>query len=154
MSQPLSGIVVLDLSTGGAGALASMFLSDLGARVIRATGPAAPLFRDGGFVVWDRGKEAIALDPSTSEGETALANLVPGLDVLLEDFAPSAPEQALVTAWATMQAHKFFVLIHTKLMPAPQTKAASTSGTAATARATPARLPPPPDAAASRTASP
>lgn len=96
MSRPLEGITVLDLTAGGAGAFAAMFLSDCGARVLRAVRPEAPLFRDGGFVIWDRGKEAVELDPSTAEGAKALDRLLPGVDVLIEDFAPSSPLQGLV----------------------------------------------------------
>lgn len=93
---PLCGITVLDLSTGEAGAFATMFLSDCGARVLRATGPAAPLHRDGGFVIWDRGKEAITLDVDSADARAAIAKLAMGIDVLIEDFAPSSPRQALV----------------------------------------------------------
>ncbi|MEQ9124120.1 MAG: CoA transferase, partial [Alphaproteobacteria bacterium] len=96
MSRPLDGIVVLDLTTGPAGALATMFLSDLGARTLRAVGPDAPLFRDGGFVIWDRGKEAIALDLGDPAAKGEIERLVPGVDVIVEDFAPSSPLQALV----------------------------------------------------------
>src|SRR5690606_33048206 len=95
MAQPLSGLVVLDVSTGGAGALASMILADMGARVLRAVSPAAALFRDGGFVVWDRGKTAIGLDITTPAGQQALDRLVPGVDVLIEDQPPSSPLQGL-----------------------------------------------------------
>lgn len=96
MTRPLEGIVLLDLSTGPAAALASMFLSDMGVRVLRATGPAAPLFRDGGFAIWDRGKEAIELDIDAAGAAGAIARMAPGLDMLLEDFAPSSKRQALV----------------------------------------------------------
>ncbi len=92
----LDGVTVLDLSTGEAGALATMFLSDCGARVLRATGKAAPLFRDGGFVIWDRGKEAIDLDIDADGAVAAVAKLAPGIDILIEDFAPSSPRQTLV----------------------------------------------------------
>jgi len=96
MTRPLDGITVLDLSTGPAAALATMFLSDMGARAMRAVGPAAPLFRDGGFTIWDRGKAAIDLDVTAGEAKTRLDALLPGVDILIEDFGPSAPEQALV----------------------------------------------------------
>lgn len=91
----LSGLVVLDLSTGRAGAIASMILSDLGARVLRAVSHTAPLFRDGGFVVWDRAKEAITLDLATEDGQSQLDRLIPGLDILIEDQPPSSPLQRL-----------------------------------------------------------
>lgn len=96
MTRPLDGITLLDLSTGPAGALATMFLSDCGARVLRAVGPAAPLFRDGGHVIWDRGKEAIALDVDDANAQAALDKLLPGVDALIEDFAPSSSRQALI----------------------------------------------------------
>ncbi len=97
MTRPLEGITVLDLTSGGAGAFATMFLSDCGARVMRAVRPDAPLFRDGGFVIWDRGKEAVELDPATADGAAALDRVIRGVDVLIEDFAPSSPLQDLVT---------------------------------------------------------
>ncbi len=97
MARPLDGITVLDLTSGGAGAFATMFLSDCGARVLRAVRPEAPLFRDGGFVIWDRGKQAIDLDPATAAGRAALEKLMAGLDVLVEDFAPSSPMQDVLT---------------------------------------------------------
>lgn len=96
MTRPLEGTVLLDLTTGPAGALATMFLSDMGVRVLRATGPAAPLFRDGGFAIWDRGKEAITLDVDGPDAASAVAKLAPGIDMLLEDFQPSSARQTLV----------------------------------------------------------
>ncbi len=100
MPSILDGITILDLSTGPAAALATMLLSDQGARVIRVTGPDAPLFRDGGFIIWDRGKECVALDLDQATGETPqavrLRELMAGADILVEDFAPSSPRQDLV----------------------------------------------------------
>ena len=96
MTLPLDGITVLDLTSGPAGAFAGMLLGDSGARVLRAVHAAAPLHRDGGFAVWDRGKEAFEWGPEGAGAEEALARLLPGVDVLLQDFAPSAPQQALV----------------------------------------------------------
>jgi len=104
MASTLDGIIVLDLSTGAAAAFATMLLSDLGARVVRVVDPAAPLHRDGGFVVWDRGKECVALDlaavtPDGDDEASALyCRLVAGADVLMEDFAPSSDLQRLVTS--------------------------------------------------------
>ena len=96
MTLPLDGITVLDLTSGPAGAFAGMLLGDSGARVLRAVHAAAPLHRTGGFTVWDRGKEAFEWDPEAGDAEEALARLLPGADVLLQDFAPSAPQQSLV----------------------------------------------------------
>ena len=96
MTLPLDGTTVLDLTSGPAGAFAGMLLGDSGARVLRAVHAAAPLHRSGGFAVWDRGKEAFDWDPEAAGAEDALARLLPGADVLLQDFAPSAPQQAMV----------------------------------------------------------
>ena len=98
MAGALEGITVVDLGTGPAAALATMFLSDHGARVIRVIDASGPDFREGGFVVWDRGKQAVRLDIDCESGATTLANLLAGVDVVVEDFAPSSPRRALV-AW-------------------------------------------------------
>ena len=87
MPAILDGITVLDLSIGPAAALATMMLSDQGARVIRVVEHNSPIFRDGGFIVWDRGKERMTLDFDRDVDE--FRKLVAGADVLVEDVAPS-----------------------------------------------------------------
>ncbi|MBT5895346.1 MAG: CoA transferase [Rhodospirillaceae bacterium] len=94
MPSILDGITILDLSTGPGAALATMILSDQGARVIRVVEPDVPLFRDGGFIIWDRGKERTALD-FDRDGDR-FRELVAGADILVEDFAPSSDRQQLV----------------------------------------------------------
>ena len=94
MPAILDGITVLDLSIGPAAALATMMLSDQGARVIRVVEHNAPIFRDGGFIVWDRGKERMTLD--FDRDVDVFKKLVAGADVLVEDFAPSSTRQVLV----------------------------------------------------------
>jgi crotonobetainyl-CoA:carnitine CoA-transferase CaiB-like acyl-CoA transferase len=115
MACALDGLTVLDLSTGPAAALATMFLADHGARVVRLVAPDSPHLRDGGFVVWDRGKGCVALDldaaldgldavGSAQAGTPAaeFVRLVAGADVLVEDFAPSSPLQRLVE-WSKLK---------------------------------------------------
>jgi crotonobetainyl-CoA:carnitine CoA-transferase CaiB-like acyl-CoA transferase len=115
MAAALDGLTVLDLSTGPAAALASMFLADHGARVVRLLGEEAKHLREGGFVVWDRGKECAALDldgalaeleragpPAPGTPAAEYVRLLRGADVLVEDFAPSSARQRLV-AWARLQ---------------------------------------------------
>ena len=94
MPAILDGITVLDLSTGPAAALATMMLSDQGARVIRVVEHDAPIFRHGGFIVWDRGKERMALDFDSDFN--GFKKLVAGADVLVEDFVPNSKRQVLV----------------------------------------------------------
>ena len=102
MASTLDGITVLDLSNGAPAALATMFLSDHGARVVRIVAPNDQTMRDGGFIVWDRGKELLKLDLNDAaknrDNADLFCRLVKGADVLIDDFAPSSPCQALVDA--------------------------------------------------------
>jgi crotonobetainyl-CoA:carnitine CoA-transferase CaiB-like acyl-CoA transferase len=117
MASTLDGITVLDLTTGPAGALATMFLCDHGARVLRVVDTHATAPRSGGYLIWDRGKECLRLDfdriempdlhhqARASTGQTASEDptviyqyLLRRADVLLEDFPPSSSRQALVPA--------------------------------------------------------
>ncbi len=86
MAGALEGIVVLDLTRHAAGAIATMFLGDHGARVVRLIDSVADLHRSGGFIVWDRGKEVVLAD--LSDGP-ALAEMAARADVVIEDFSPS-----------------------------------------------------------------
>ncbi len=94
MASALDGITVLDLGTGPAAALATMLLSDQGARVIRLIEPGAPVHRDGGFIIWDRGKSCTVVD--LAKDRAAFDRLAAGVDVLIEDFAPASPHQDVV----------------------------------------------------------
>ena len=112
----LDGITVLDLTRGMAGALATMFLCDYGARVIRIDAPATDRARESpSYLAWDRGKESIVLDfldeadqgrsplPATDlaagelpDGVRAFRELLGTADVLVESFPPSSPYQSLL----------------------------------------------------------
>ena len=85
----LDGLTVVDLSTGRAAALASMFLSDNGARVVRVAWRDEDVLREPDiFAVYDRGKEVALLDPH-SDGET-IRGMCDEADVVLEDLPPSS----------------------------------------------------------------
>lgn len=106
MTSALDGITILDLSEGPAGAMATMFLGEHGARVIRVVNRHDTHPRRGGFLVWDRAKERVRLDLAQvhpgDPGDTTAAyeRLLRHADALLEDFAPSSSRQALVsTDW-------------------------------------------------------
>jgi len=101
MPSTLDSITVLDLTNGAAGAIATMFLADHGARVVRIVAPGAPALRDGGFLVWDRGKSALALDVAAAargEGPARgdFERLAGSADVVIDDFAPASPVKALL----------------------------------------------------------
>ncbi|MEM9358021.1 MAG: CoA transferase, partial [Pseudomonadota bacterium] len=85
MASALDGIRVIDLTRHRAGALATMFLSDHGADVVRVIDDKAQLHRGDGFRVWDRGKTVI-LD-ATGDA-TQLEQLIKAADVIVEDCAP------------------------------------------------------------------
>src|SRR5262245_52860715 len=111
MASALDGLTVLDLSTGSAAALATMFLGDHGARVVRLVATKSAHLRQGGFIVWDRGKTCAMLDLDLALDNLGSSDahqmhigtpaaeflrLVAGADILVEDFAPSSPLQRLV----------------------------------------------------------
>ncbi len=112
MAAVLDGIKVLDLSSGAAAALATMFLSDHGAKVTRVVGAGAPAARGSGFVIWDRGKACVAIDleaaaaavlsktksATIAEAAESFHRLLVAADVVIEDFAPNDPRQVLVDA--------------------------------------------------------
>ena len=86
----LTGLTVVDLSSGLASALATMFLADNGARVIRVALRDADVVREPDiFAVYDRGKEVVRLnadgDLSTVRKMCAVA------DVVVDDFSPGSP---------------------------------------------------------------
>ncbi|MCE2457268.1 MAG: CoA transferase [Dehalococcoidia bacterium] len=89
----LDGITVVDLSTGLAGGLASMFLADNGARVVRIAFYDEDVVRMPGiFAVYDRGKEVLRLDPDASP--EAVGELCADADIVLDDFAPGSSLRA------------------------------------------------------------
>ena len=61
--RPLTGVRVLALTHGMAGALATMMLADYGADVVLVEHrPDGVLRRTGGHSLWNRGKRSVALD--------------------------------------------------------------------------------------------
>ena len=101
MAGALDGITVIDLTRQPAGALATMFLADHGARVMRIIESATELHRDGGYRVWDRGKEAVHC-PLCNEPQ--LGQLIARADIVIEDSGPQA-RPATLTAARLQAAH-------------------------------------------------
>jgi crotonobetainyl-CoA:carnitine CoA-transferase CaiB-like acyl-CoA transferase len=93
----LHGYSVLDLTQHAAGALTSMLLAEHGASVLRVLAPLTPDFRDGPFVVFDRGKRSCRLDvrealtalDATTTAQVTFDRLLLGADVVIEDWSPS-----------------------------------------------------------------
>ena len=87
--RPLTGVRVLALTHGMAGALATMVLADYGADVVLVEHrPDGVLRRTGGHSLWNRGKRSVALDLADPDGRRRAAELAAGADVLVEDHRP------------------------------------------------------------------
>ena len=89
MPGACAGLRVLDFSQGLAGPMATMVLADFGADVIRVE----PVYDDPGwlepvYLLLQRGKRSIGLDPGTEEGRAELQRIVRGVDVVVESMGP------------------------------------------------------------------
>jgi crotonobetainyl-CoA:carnitine CoA-transferase CaiB-like acyl-CoA transferase len=98
MTQPLSGIRVVDLSRLLPGAFATLMLAELGAEVIKVEDPVGgdpmrqlpPLIDGRGIydLLLNRGKKSVALDLRVPANAAVLEKLVAGADVVVESFRP------------------------------------------------------------------
>jgi formyl-CoA transferase len=97
---PLSGVIVLDLSSYLAGPYGCTLLADLGAEVIKIESPQGDMLRQFPsslpgesrfFLGTNRGKRALALDLKEPDGLKVLLRMVESADVLVQNFRPSVP---------------------------------------------------------------
>lgn len=102
-SLPLRGVRILDFTRILSGPYCSLLLSDLGADVIkversptgddtRAWGPPFLNEADGistYFAALNRGKRSISLDLTTTEDQALIDQLIPKVDVVLQNFRPA-----------------------------------------------------------------
>ncbi|MEZ4353048.1 MAG: CoA transferase [Myxococcota bacterium] len=94
MAGVLDGLIVLDLTTGIAGPMATMLLVDHGADVIRIERPGDDPFREQiGYHAWNRGKRSAVLDLTDDADRATFAALVARADILVESFAPGTSER-------------------------------------------------------------
>jgi alpha-methylacyl-CoA racemase len=104
MSQPLSGIRILDLSRLLPGAYASQIMADFGADVIKVEEPGSgdygrfmPPHGAGGmslyFLAINRNKRSITLNLKSAEGREIFLRMVRDADVVLESFRPGVLER-------------------------------------------------------------
>src|SRR5664279_2363211 len=101
--QPLSGIRVVDFSTLLPGPMASLFLAEAGAEVVKIERPGAgdemrgypPKFgpESANFVLLNRGKASVALDLKAPDAVARLTPLLESADVLIEQFRPGVMER-------------------------------------------------------------
>src|ERR1700737_3898299 len=101
---PLSGLKVIDLSHVMAGPTCSMLLADMGADVVkvekipggddaRRMVPPTIAGESAAFLVMNRNKRGIALNLKTGGGRRALARLLQGADVLIENYRRGTMER-------------------------------------------------------------
>ena len=89
MAQVFEGITVLDFTSGRAGGVATMIMSDFGAEVIKVEPPGGEKFRNSpGSIQWNRGKKSIVLDLKTADGQARARDLARHSDVVAENFRP------------------------------------------------------------------
>jgi itaconate CoA-transferase len=114
-SLPLTGITVVALEQAVAVPFATRQLADLGARVIKIERPGPGDFARGydttvlgqaSYFVWlNRGKESVALDIKSPEGAEALAALLAGADVFLQNLGPGAAARLGLAADGLLARH-------------------------------------------------
>jgi CoA:oxalate CoA-transferase len=102
--KPLQNIRVLDLTRAAAGPYATMMLGDMGADVIKLEFPKVgddlryygPPFVGGEsyyFMILNRNKRSITLNLKHEQGKQILRDMIPHIDVLIENFSPGTMEK-------------------------------------------------------------
>ena len=94
MAQVFDGITVLDFTSGRAGGVATMILSDFGAEVIKIEPPGGDRFRDApGAIQWNRGKKSVVLDLKTPGGRQHAQALAQQADVVVQNYRPGVAQR-------------------------------------------------------------
>ena len=95
MPGACAGVRVLDCSRGAAGSLATMVLADFGAEVVRVEPPGSDAVATmPAYLLLQRGKQSITIDLTTPAGRSQMLRLVPGFDVVVEDWGPGRAEES------------------------------------------------------------
>ncbi len=106
MAGALEGIKVLDFSLAYAGPFCTLLLRDLGAEIIkvertirdggegpRQNTPRTEALESGGFIMLNRGKKSITLNPTSEKGRDIARSLAQKVDVLIENFTPGVMDR-------------------------------------------------------------
>ncbi len=139
-SRPLSGIRVIALEAFVAGPLATMFLADAGAEVIKVESPGVgePARLLGPFTTGERGeregayfgrlnrdKKSVTVNLKAPAGRQILHRLIGAADVFLTNLRPDAVEKLGLSYAALRDAHPRLVYVaisgfgHRDLLPSP-----------------------------------
>jgi crotonobetainyl-CoA:carnitine CoA-transferase CaiB-like acyl-CoA transferase len=95
LRTPLEGVLVLDFASYIAGTLGPMILAQLGAHVIKVESLQGDAFRSFGFgfLGWNQGKRALAVNLNSPEGREVVYDLVRKADVVVENLRPGATKR-------------------------------------------------------------
>lgn len=102
MTQPLTGLLVLDFTTLLPGPLATLMLAEAGAEVVKIERPGGddmrhfPPLQDGqstAFGLLNRGKTSLILNLKSAEDRAKLEPLLEKADVLVEQFRPGVMDR-------------------------------------------------------------
>ena len=89
MSEIFKSIRVIDLTQRMAGPLVTMIMADFGAEVIRLEPPGGdPMWDHPAYLLWQRGKQSVALDWSSEQGREQAFQLLEGADLFIESLGP------------------------------------------------------------------
>ncbi|MGI4939752.1 MAG: CaiB/BaiF CoA transferase family protein [Janthinobacterium lividum] len=110
MPVPLAGLRILEFSHTVMGSTAGLLLADLGADVVKVE--PAPTgdhtrgltgFAAGFFAYLNCNKRSLALDLKSTAAQAALHRLVPGFDIIIENYGPGTMER-LGCGWEQLSA--------------------------------------------------
>lgn len=126
MSKPLESVRVLDLSHVIAGPLASFYLAQFGAEVIKVEPPGGDKTRTlpglgiGFFRSFNRNKKSVVLDIQTEEGLATAKELIGQCDVLLENFRPGLMDKLGLGSEALREQFPRLIYVsHKGFLPGP-----------------------------------
>ena len=123
MPGPLHGVRVLDLTGVVSGPLATMFLADQGADVLKVEPIAGDITRRSRqaidkagefsalFISSNRGKRSLSVDLKATAGRNVLAKLVGRADVLVQNFRPGTMERLRLGADELRKTHPRLIYV-------------------------------------------
>jgi crotonobetainyl-CoA:carnitine CoA-transferase CaiB-like acyl-CoA transferase len=91
MMEIFAGLLVVDFGRGLATSLTTMILADNGADVVLVEPPGGDPFRsEPAWIMWNRGKKSIVLDPASAEDAELGRQLIARADILVADTSAVA----------------------------------------------------------------
>jgi len=100
--RPLEGIRIIDLTTVISGPMATCYLADQGADVIKIESPEGDISRYLGprrglqsamFITANRNKRSVCVDLKSEAGRQVALDLIPGADVFVHNYRPGVAER-------------------------------------------------------------